>query len=132
MIKYLSSSWKAGDSLILPQLFPAFPNRNFVCHLNVLHIKKEAIKGFFFYMVPLSWICFTLTECHFRYYVPVNDICSLPEFHFVQYVRKSAKRKLFVVFLHINKKNTQRVFFLFIWYPQANSNRCLHRERVLS
>ena len=31
-----------------------------------------------------------LTECRFRYYVPVNVICSLPEFRFAQYVRKSA------------------------------------------
>ena len=37
-----------------------------------------------------SWICFMLTECRFRYYVPVNVICSLPEFRFAQYVRKSA------------------------------------------
>jgi len=29
------------------------------------------------------------------------------------------------------KNNTRRCYF-FIWYPQANSNCCLHRERVLS
>ena len=31
-----------------------------------------------------SWICFMLTECRFRYYVPVNAICSLPEFRFAE------------------------------------------------
>ena len=38
----------------------------------------------------LSWICFVLAECRFRHSVPVNAICSLPEFRFAQYVRKSA------------------------------------------
>ena len=42
------------------------------------------------YRFAPSWICFILTECRFRYYVPVNAICSLPEFRFAQYVRKSA------------------------------------------
>ena len=62
----------------------------------------------------LSWICSTLTECRFRYFVPVNDIYSLPEFRYAQYVRKSAKRKLFAVVLHIQKKEALRLLFLYM------------------
>ena len=49
----------------------------------------SALNGLAIALAP-SWICFMLTECRFRYYVPVNVICSLPEFRFAQYVRKSA------------------------------------------
>jgi len=39
-------------------------------------------------MKRLSWICSTLTECRFRYFVPVNSICSLSG---INAVRKSAR-----------------------------------------
>ena len=43
----------------------------------------SALNGLAIALAP-SWICFMLTECRFRYYVPVNVICSLPEFRFAE------------------------------------------------
>ena len=38
----------------------------------------------------------------------------------------------FILLIFCNKKDRLNCAVLFKWYPQANSNRCLHRERVLS
>jgi hypothetical protein len=64
----------------------------------VLNADKHKIRGDRINLSPLiyawrdsSWISSTLTEFCFRYFVPVNKICSLSEFRFAQYVRKSAE-----------------------------------------
>ena len=47
---------------------------------KTLSIKKTITVVIVFFMVEvrrLSWICSTLTECRFRYFVPINSICSL-------------------------------------------------------
>ena len=69
-----------------------------------------------------------LTECRFRYYVPVNVICSLPEFRFAQYVRKSALPTIRFLILKII------LFSLFEWDFRfklgQDLNFCEDRKRI--
>ncbi len=86
----------------------------------------------------MSWICSVLTECRFRYFVPVNFICSLSGLtHFVRVVRPQIRSNLtklrFVVLIlpGFNKKRGTQLSssFLLNWgtLPKKTIKYCFLR-----
>ena len=66
----------------------------------------------------LSWICSTLTECHFRHFVPVNSICSLSGLtHFIRVVRTQIRSNLIRNFVSL-------VLVNIIPYYKRKNNKC--------
>jgi len=67
--------------------------------------KKDLIKrSFYLGRGGLSWICSTLTEFCFRYFVPVNKICSLSGINAVRKSARTTKRCFSSYLLEIKKR----------------------------
>jgi len=87
----------------------------------VLNTKKEAILTL--RLAINGTACACNENQHFRWRALRLSLAVVPLLGLPQ-------ANSFVVVLN-NKKEAIKASFL-LWYPQANSNCCLHRERVLS
>ncbi len=101
--------------------YPYFPNSTFLFFLTYF---SKIITKIYKHTPKRSKIAlFAETICLFKRFNKFNQ--------FYSFYNKTCDQKVSFNNIIALKKRTQRFSFC-IWYPQANSNRCLHRERVLS